>query len=88
MVGLMTGTVVYGLVVGCICSVNKCYASSNRTSCSGRSCSNPEASLQEEGAQQLRLCFAVFSLQGCPKSFPGTPSFERNDKGGSGVPVA
>lgn len=85
----MTGTVIYRLVVGCICSVNnRLYASSNRTSSSGRSCSKHEASCQGEGAKQLRLCFAVFCLQGCPKSFPGTPSFERGVKGGSDVSVA
>lgn len=27
----MAGTVISRLIVGCICSVNKCYASSNRT---------------------------------------------------------
>lgn len=38
--------------------------------------------------RELRLCFAMFCLSDCPKSFPGTPSFEGNDKGGSGISAA
>lgn len=86
---LVTGTGIYRLVLSCICSIKKClYASSNETSCSDRLCSKHEVSRQGEGAKHLRLCFAVFCLQGCPKSFPGTPSFKRNVKGGSDITVA
>lgn len=71
----MRGATIYKLVLGCVCSVNKYYATSHRASGTGRSGSVREASRQEEGALQFRLRFAKRSAcKGAQRAFQELPA--------------